>query len=210
MRLYVHRLSANALKAMITAQHCGLDLELIDIDLGGGEQHSDAYLAINPNGRVPALVDGEFILWESNAIMQYLAAKAGCTSLWPDDRQGRADIARWQFWDVAQLGPAVRPFYREYLFKPMLGRGKPDNEVLASAETQLLNCAEVMEGVLTSQPYLTGRAPTLADISLAATLIYAEPARLPLSGFAAIQDWRQQVSAMPAWSIARPSASLAA
>ena len=77
MRLYIHRLSPNGLKAIITAEHCGSPVELIDIDLGGGEQHGSAYRAINPNGRVPTLVDGDFVLWESNAIMQYLAEKAG-------------------------------------------------------------------------------------------------------------------------------------
>src|SRR5437868_2922509 len=107
MRLYVHRLSPNALKAMITAEHCGSPVELVDVDLGGGEQRGDPYRAINPNGLVPALVDGDFTLWESNAIMQYLAEKAGNRTLWPDDARGRADVSRWQLWDVGKLQRAT-------------------------------------------------------------------------------------------------------
>lgn len=210
MRLYVHRLSPNALKAIITAEYCGSPVELIDVDLGGGEQHGAAYRAINPNGRVPCLVDGSFILWESNAIMQYLAGRAGESSIWPDDLRTRADIARWQFWDVAHLGPATRPFQWEYLIKAMLSLGDPEEAVLAAAEAPLRACADVLEATLGRQRYLTGDRPTLADISLAATLIYAEAARMPLTKFPALQNWRQKVSAMPAWAIARPPAKAAA
>jgi glutathione S-transferase len=210
MRLYVHRLSPNGLKAIITAEHCGSPVELVDIDLGGGEQHGATYRAINPNGRVPTLVDGSFVLWESNAIMQYLAEKAGERSIWPDDLRARADIARWQFWDVAHLGPAARPFQWEYLIKAMLGLGDPDAAALAAAEAPFLTCIDIVETTLGRQPYLAGERLTLADISIAATLIYAEAASMPLADYPALQSWRQKVSAIPAWSVARPQARAAA
>lgn len=210
MRLYVHRLSPNGLKAIITAEHCGSPAELIDVDLGGGEQHDAAYRAINPNGRVPTLVDGAFVLWESNAIMQYLAEKAGETSIWPKEFRSRADVARWQFWDVAHLGPAAKPFQWEYLIKAMLGIGEPDEEALAAAEAPFRACAEVLEATLARQPYLAGERLTLADISIAATLIYAEAASMPLADYPAMQSWRQRVSAIPAWAVARPHPKAAA
>lgn len=210
MRLYVHRLSPNGLKAIITAEHCGSPVELIDVDLGGGEQHGAAYRAINPNGRVPTLVDGSFVLWESNAIMQYLAEKASETSIWPADVRSRADIARWQFWDVAHLGPAAKPFQWEYLIKAMLGLGDPDQAALAAAEAPFRACADVLEATLGTQPYLAGERLTLADISVAATLIYAEAASIPLADYTAVQKWRQKVSAIPAWPVARPQARIAA
>jgi glutathione S-transferase len=210
MRLYVHRLSPNALKTMITAEYCGLPVELIDVDLGGGEQRGDAYRAINPNGRVPALVDGDFVLWESNAIMQYIADKAGERAIWPDDPLARADIGRWQFWDSAHLAPATRPFQWEYLFKAMLGLGDPDEAVIAAADAPMRGCAEVLEGVLSNQPYLTGEQLTLADIALASTLIYAEPARMPLADYSALQRWRQRVVSLPAWLAVQPPARVAA
>jgi glutathione S-transferase len=210
MRLYVHRLSPNGLKAIITAEHCGSPVELVDIDLGGGEQQGAAYRAINPNGRVPTLVDGSFVLWESNAIMQYLAEKAGERSIWPDDLRARADIARWQFWDVAHLGPAARPFQWEYLIKAMLGLGDPDEAAIAAAEAPFRACIDIVETTLGRQPYLAGERLTLADISIAATLIYAEAASMPLADYPALQSWRQKVAALPAWSVARPQARAAA
>jgi glutathione S-transferase len=210
MRLYVHRLSPNGLKAIITAEHCGSPVDLVDIDLGAGEQHGAAYRAINPNGRVPTLVDGNFVLWESNAIMQYLAEKAGERSIWPDDPRARADIARWQFWDVAHLGPAAKPFQWEYLIKAMLGLGDPDEAALAAAEAPFRACADVLEATLGKRPYLTGEQLTLADISVAATLIYVEAASMPVADYSALQSWRQQVSAIPAWAASRPQARIAA
>ena len=210
MRLYVHRLSPNGLKAIITAEHCGSPVELIDIDLGGGEQHGSAYRAINPNGRVPTLVDGDFVLWESNAIIQYLAEKAGERSIWPDDLRARADIARWQFWDVAHLGPAAKPFQWEFLIKAMLGLGDPDEAVLAAAETPFRACADVLEATLGRQPFLSGQRLTLADISVAATLVYAEAASMPLADYSALQVWRLKVAAIPAWTAARPQPKAAA
>jgi glutathione S-transferase len=208
MRLYVHRLSPNGLKAIITAEHCGSPVDLVDIDLGAGEQHGAAYRAINPNGRVPTLVDGNFVLWESNAIMQYLAEKAGERSIWPDDPRARADIARWQFWDVAHLGPAAKPFQWEYLIKAMVGLGDPDEAALAAAEAPFRACADVLEATLGKRPYLTEF--TLADISIAATLIYVEAASMPVADYSALQGWRQQVSAIPAWAASRPQARIAA
>jgi glutathione S-transferase len=210
MRLYVHRLSPNGLKAIISAEHCGSPVDLVDIDLGAGEQHGAAYRAINPNGRVPTLVDGNFVLWESNAIMQYLAEKAGERSIWPDDPRARADIARWQFWDVAHLGPAAKPFQWEYLIKAMLGLGDPDEAALAAAEAPFRACADVLEATLGKRPYLTGEQLTLADISVAATLIYVEAASMPVADYSALQRWRQQVSAIPAWAASRPQARIAA
>ena len=210
MRLYVHRLSPNGLKAIITAENCGSPVDLIDVDLGGGEQHGAAYRAINPNGRVPTLVDGSFVLWESNAIMQYLAEKAGERSIWPEDVRARADIARWQFWDVAHLGAAAKPFQWEYLIKAILVLGDPDENALAAADAPFRVCADVLEATLGRQTYLAGERLTLADISVAATLIYAEAASMPLADYPAIQSWRQKVSAIPAWAIARPQARIAA
>src|SRR5262249_9043702 len=75
-------------------------------DFVAGDLRTADYVALNPNGMVPLLVDGAFRLWESNAIMQYLADKAGSDALFPRDPQKRADVVRWQFWEVAHFNKA--------------------------------------------------------------------------------------------------------
>src|SRR5258708_20182899 len=97
MRRYTFRGSPNGRKGEAVIDHLGLDVEIEYRDFLAGELRSPDFVALNPNAMVPALVDGSFRLWESNAIMQYLADKAGREELFPRDRQKRADIARWQF-----------------------------------------------------------------------------------------------------------------
>src|SRR5215468_10093786 len=100
MKLYGFPLSPNTWKARAVAAHLGLPLELEIVDLT--KPRTPDYLAINPTGRTPTLVDGDFKLWESNAIMQYVASRSA-NALWPDNARTRADIARWQFWQLGHF-----------------------------------------------------------------------------------------------------------
>src|ERR1700704_5873752 len=101
MKLYGFPPSPNTSKVRAVAAHIGVPLEFEIVDLTKGQSRTPDFLAINPNGRTPVLKDGDFTLWESNAIMQYVAGKKKNT-LWPDDARTRADITRWQCWQLAQ------------------------------------------------------------------------------------------------------------
>ena len=102
MKLYGFPPSPNTWKVRAVAAHLGIPLELEFVDLTKGGSHSPDYLALNPSGRTPTLVDGDFKLWESTAIMQYLASQKP-NSLWPDNARTRADIMRWQSWAARAL-----------------------------------------------------------------------------------------------------------
>ena len=102
MKLYAFPPSPNSWKVRAVAAHLGVPLELEMVDLIKGGSHSPDYLAINPTGRTPALVDGDLKLWESTAIMQYIASQQP-NSLWPSDARAQADIARWQSWQLAHF-----------------------------------------------------------------------------------------------------------
>jgi glutathione S-transferase len=97
MRLYYHPVSSNSRRVLLTALLLDAKMDLLIVDLLKGEHRSDAYLRINPNGKVPLLDDDGFHLWESHAIMQYLADKTGEQPLYPKDIQSRGDINRWLF-----------------------------------------------------------------------------------------------------------------
>src|SRR5689334_371466 len=101
MKLYFHPGSANARKARMAAALLNIDLDLQLVDVFAGAHKKPEYLAINPNGMVPTLDDGGFVLWESNAIAQYLASTKPNSDLFPSDIKTRADISRWQCWDLA-------------------------------------------------------------------------------------------------------------
>ena len=107
MRLYHHPRSSNSRRVTATAFHLGVELELIVVDLAKGKHRSPAYLQLNPNGKVPLLDDAGFLLWESHAIIQYLADKTPGQMLYPLDPRARADINRWLFWSAYHFTPAV-------------------------------------------------------------------------------------------------------
>ena len=100
--------SPNSRKVEAVIDHLGLEVEIVRHDFRGGLRSPD-YLALNPNAKVPTLVDGTFVLWESNAIMQYLADKVGSDSLFPRDPRTRADIVRWQCWELVHFNQRSAP-----------------------------------------------------------------------------------------------------
>jgi len=197
MKLYGFPPSPNTWKVRAVAAHLGIPLELELVDLTKGGSHTPGYLAINPSGRTPTLVDGDFKLGESTAIMQYLASQKP-NALWPNDARTRADIMRWQSWNLN------RPV------KKLLNLGPPDEAVLAKAAEAFHKDAKVIDAHLAKQPYLVGKEITLADFSAAAGLFYAKEAELPLGPYARIQEWFGRVSALPAWRESAPQRPAAA
>ena len=125
MKLYAFPPSPNTWKVRAVAAHLGVPLELELVDLIKGGSHSPDYLAINPTGRTPTLVDGDFKLWESTAIMQYIASQKP-NSLWPNDARAQADIARWQSWQLAHFSKeGCEPLLFQRLVKQLLESRRP-------------------------------------------------------------------------------------
>ena len=199
MKLYNSPLSPAGRIPALTARHLGIEVDTYNVNAAAGEQKSADYLKLNPNGLFPVLVDGDFVLWEANAIAQYLCSKVPGTRLWPQQGRAQADVTRWQFWTVAHWLPALGPFLRENYFKKLRGMGDPDAAALASVLPQLQRFAGVLEGALRDRTWLVGDSVTLADFSVAAGLMYLEAAQLPLHDFAAIMRWFDGVKALPAW-----------
>jgi glutathione S-transferase len=210
MKLYGFPPSPNTWKVRAVAAHLGipLDLELVDLTRGGS--HTPDYLAINPSGRAPTLVDGDFKLGESTAIMQYIASRKP-NSLWPDDARARADIMRWQSWNLAHWSKeGFEPLVFNRLVKKLLNLGPPNEADMAKATEAFHKDAKVLDAHLAQQPYLVGKEVTLADFSAAAGLFYTKEAELPLSPYARIREWFARVSALPAWRETAPQLPAAA
>jgi glutathione S-transferase len=138
MRLYHHPLSSNSRRAVMTARYLELEIELVAVDLASAEHRSPEFLRLNPNGKVPVLDDEGFVLWESHAIMQYLADKTPAQELYPRGVEARADVNRWRFWSAAHFTAAVGLISREKLSKRMVGgAGGPDPVEVARGETMV-------------------------------------------------------------------------
>ena len=210
MKLYGFAASPNTWMVRAVAAHLGIPLDYEHVDLTTGASHTPAFLAINPTGRTPALVDGDLKLWESNAIMQYLASQKP-NSLWPDNPRARADIMRWQSWQLAHWGhESCQPLLFNNLVKKIMNLGPPDSAAVAKGLECFNRDAAVLDAHLGKQPYLAGRDVTLADFSVAAPLFHSQGADFPMAPYKKMQDWFGRVSALPCWQQTAPQFAAAA
>lgn len=200
MRLYYHPLSSNSRRVVLTAIHLDLDVELVAVDLLKGEHKAPEYLRLNPNGKVPLLDDDGFTLWESHAIMQYLADRTPGHDLYPGDIRARADVNRWLFWSAYHFTPAVGFISRERVSKKMVGgAGAPDRIEIARGEALLTAAAQVLDDHLARNQWIAQDRLTLADLAIASPLMHTVAAELPVTGYANLQRWFAQVQALDAW-----------
>lgn len=204
MKLYMNRTSPNVRRVRITAAVLGLQLEENNLDLTKGEQKNPEFLVLNPNGAVPTLVDGEVVLTESRAIMQYLAAKKPESGLLPLDEQVRADVTRWQFWDSSHFSPQLGTLAFQRVIRPMMGMGEPDAGKVEEALANFRRFAAVLNKRLDGRQYVVGDSMTLADLTLACSLMYAKQSQVPLDEFPNIQTWFSRISDMDAWTKTNP------
>ena len=142
-----------------------LSLGHVRIDAGGafGVVATPEYLSLNPNGLVPTIEDEGFVLWESNAIVRYLAAKHAAGSLWPEDLRVRAEADRWMDWSNSTFWPAIRTLFLGLI------RAAPDERDPRTLEQSRLKTAEVLRIVdahLNAREYLAGDAFTMGDLAL--------------------------------------------
>ena len=199
MKLYHHPLSPNVRRVRLTAAVLGIELEEQLLDFAKGEHKAPAFLAINPNGALPALVDGEFALSESRAIMQYLASKKPESGLLPKDEQARADVTRWQFWDASHWSPTLAAIAFERVIKGMMGMGAPDQAKVDENLKSFRRWAAVLDGRLAGRQFVVGHALTLADLTLASSLMYAKQSEVPVAEFGNIEAWFGRISALDGW-----------
>ena len=202
MKLY-YFLTPNARKACAVAKHLGLKTDYQFVDLGKGEQHSPAFLAVNPNGRVPALEDDGRLVWESNAIMYYLARKAG-SDLWPRDER-ELDVIRWLSWDLAHFTRYTNLLFFERVIKPQIGLGEPSHDIVQDSLAQFRRNAPVLDAHLAGRSWVVGNALTVADFALATYLPEAPLSGVPLGEFPHIERWHARMMQLPAWAQAFPA-----
>lgn len=204
MKLYVHPMSSNARRTQMTAIFLGLPIETVFIDLQKGAQRNPEYLALNPNGRVPTLVDGDFVLWESIAIMQYLAAKTPGQTLYPSEPRAKAIVDQWLSWTANHWSPSAAQLNFEHFLKGMFGMGEPNAYAVERAAGLFKDYAKTLDAQLGKSRFVTGETMTLADIAIAAPLMYAQMAKLPLEGLGNIARWFDEMKATEAWKQTEP------
>jgi glutathione S-transferase len=191
VKLYDFPFSPNCRKVRAVAYELGIELEHANVDLLAGAQRAPAYLALNPNGRVPVLVDGDFVLSESAAIIRYLADG---TALVPRERRAAADMDRWIAWQLAHLGPAMSKVAFERIVKKLTARGEPDLARIAEGTAEFATLTAILDAALAGREFVAG-ALSLADFALAAHYSLAAPCGLDTRPYARVDSWRARVCA---------------
>jgi glutathione S-transferase len=204
MKLYYFE-TVNPQKACAVAKYLESPVEFVRVDLAKGENRTPAYLAINPNGKVPALEDGNTKIWESNAIMCHLARKAK-SDLWPVDPVKQIDVLKWLSWNSEHFTKHAGNLYFQYVIKPKFNIGAPDEKAAEEAIGFAKQFTKVLDDHLDGRTFLLGDHLTVADFAVSVTLPYAEKIRLPLDGFRNVARWKAQLEDLPAWSDPFPNA----
>jgi glutathione S-transferase len=203
LRLHAFPPSPRAFKTLAVANHLGIDYEFKLCDLTKGDQRAAAYVAINPNMKMPTLEDGDMRLWESNAIIVYLAGKKPESGLLGDSDASRADILRWMFWESTTWDPACATLVFERLVKAIFGLGGPDPAEVEKGLTKFNFAAGILEAHLRDRTFVCGDKLTLADFSIGSDMTVAQPAQFPLEPYPAIRRWYAQLEELPAWRATR-------
>lgn len=196
--------SPNCRKVQAVINHLGLEVALQYHDFFQGGLRGADFLGLNPNGMVPVLCDGDLRLWESNAIMQYLAEKAPENALYPRDAARRADITRWQCWELAHFNKALGVLTFEAVAKAAFMKLPPDADAVRWSTRELERHAPVLESHLKGRSFLVGDQLTLADYSMAYLEPLAGAAPFDWSRFPNITAYYERMRAVPHWARTAP------
>jgi glutathione S-transferase len=194
-------------KACFVARHLDAPVDFIRVDLGKGEHKAPAFRALNPNGKVPLLVDGDLALWESDAIMMHLALGMG-SDLWPVDPRAQVEVQRWLSWAAHEFNPQAGTLYFEHVIRPMFGMGEVDGEAEAAALARTRRGLQILDAHLAERNFILGLSLSLADVSVAVTFPYAGKANIPLGDYPAVARWNDRLRALAHWDAPFPQVTV--
>ncbi len=196
MKLYYYD-TQNPWRACAVAKYLEFDVEYVHVDVGKGEHRAPEFLAVNPNGKVPALVDGDVTVWESVAIMAYLSDKAD-SDLWPRDER-LTEVTRWLVWDAAHFTRWGSILHFENRIRERFALGEPDAARVEEALGNWNRFAAVLEAHLRGRTRLVAETLSIADFAVACLLPLAKASKLPLDGYPEIRRFHDTLMEIPAW-----------
>lgn len=167
MKLFTVIGSPNGRKVLSVINHLSdLDIEIEYLDMMEDELRSNNYSQLNPNAKVPTLIDDDLTLWESNAINQYLCDKSNNNTLYPTDPKTRADINRWLLWEIAHYNHAFGTLAFEEFVKPNILHTSGNIELASIAKENLKRYTTVLDQHMAGREFIVGDSMTIADYAV--------------------------------------------
>lgn len=199
IELHYGRVSGNSARAALALYEAGCEFHPRLIDTQLGENRGIGYLSINPMGKIPALSDGDFHLWESNAINWYVAEKHPAARLLPASPEGRAAVQRWLLFQTGHVTPACLPIFRATNARVQsFWKTKGDAVAAESARAELLRYLPVIDRALQDREWLEGEF-SLADIAFAPHLWLIAEGGYDFAAWPHLRSWIDRLIARPAW-----------
>lgn len=196
MKFYGHPWSSNARRVQMLCDELKIPYTNETVDLMNGAQYLPEFQALNPNSKVPVIDDDGFVLWESQAIMRYLADKHKASAWYPTEPKARAIVEQWLDWNQTRLGPEAG----KIMFNTHFAGDKRNDQAIEDAKTWLAKILPVMDGVLGKQPFLCGAAITLADLAVATNIAYLEHCQYDLGPYPAVRRWYGAMKNRPSFA----------
>jgi glutathione S-transferase len=188
LKIYGSDLSGPSNKVRMTANALGAEYEYISVSIRDGETRTEKFLKMHPAGKVPVIDDNGFVLFESGAIIKYLASKQE-SPLYPSDKKQRAVIDQWTDFSILHVGTAMSKVVYNRIFAP-LTKVPVDETSLAEGIKFLKRFLPIVDQQLSKGAYIAGSQLSLADISLLSVLDPAEVAGIDLAPYPNISKWR--------------------
>ena len=196
LRILGRNTSSNVQKTLWAAGELGLEFEREDIGGPFGGNDKPEYLALNPNGYVPTLIDGDYTLWESNSIARYLAATYGAGTLWPTDPRVRGSAERWMDWQIATLSPTMVTVFRGLVRTPPEDR---DMALIAQARDRTARLFAMLDAALAGSEYVAGDAFTVGDIPVGIAAYRWYHLDIEREDFHNLERWYRRLTERPAY-----------
>jgi glutathione S-transferase len=192
--------SINVQKALWAAEECGLAFERTDVGGAFGGNDQPWYRAMNPNGVVPTLIDDGYVLWESNAIVRYLAAQYGAGGLWPVEARARGEADRWMDWQQTTVGAGMTTLFWGLIRTP---EEKRDLAAIERARVATAAIWQRLDAHLAGRDYVGGDAFTMGDIpagAMAYRWLNLPFRRDDLPAMPHLRAWYERLAARPAYA----------
>jgi glutathione S-transferase len=195
LKLYDHPLSGNCYKVRLALSQLGVEYEKEYLDIFKGEQHSSGYQSVNPNRKIPVLIDGGFHMWESNAILLYIGRKYSPNGLYLEDLEGYGRMAQWLFFGKTSIDPnlAVARYFTKFL--PPENR---DEKRLNELRTQGNAVLGLLDSHLETNDYLAG-IYSMADIACYPYVNLAPEGGIDLSPYPSVIMWLDRIRSQPGY-----------
>lgn len=197
--LYHHPYSQHARRVVALLEAASLPYTLRTVSLEKGDNRTPEFLALNPSHQVPVLLDGDYVLCESNAILRYLAGKHALEAWYPTDLQARGRVDQWLDWNQAKLGVATR----DIVFNKVFMGPKGDQAAIQSGLARMVELGEILDARLSQSAYLAGPEPTLADLSIGSNITQLQFADAVPAG-EHLRHWYDRLIQLPGFAKSLP------